>query len=84
MIAIKFIYQLPLICASPEFSVWSCNDVEIAGEVLVRRFDYVIGLQKFSGGASYPRNLGIFRGIVFDFILLVVLVFLKSYLVKTG
>lgn len=83
-IALKFFYQLPIICSSPEFSVWGCNDVEISREVLVRRFDYLLGLQKYNGGASYPRNIGIFKGIIFDIILLVMLVYLKTYLVKTG
>ena len=64
--------------------MWGCHDVEIAREVLVRRLDYIIGLQKYTGGASYPRDKGIFRGIMWDIILLVLLVFLKAYLVKTG
>jgi len=84
VIALKFFYQIPLICSSPEFVMWNCNDVEIAPEILVRRLDYIIGLQKFNGGASYPRDIGIFKGIIFDIVLLVMLVYLKTYLVKTG
>ena len=83
-IGLKFLYQLPLICSSPVFSVLSCNDVEISREVLVRRLDYIIGLQKYTGGASYPKDMGIFRGIMWDIALLVLLVYLKAYLVKTG
>jgi len=83
-IAFKFFYQLPIICSSPEFAIWSCNDVEISRELLIRRVDYIIGLQKFNGGASYPRNIGIFKGVILDVVLLVMLVYLKTYLVKTG
>ena len=83
-IALKFFYQLPLICSSPEFVIMNCNDVEIAPEILVRRLDFILGLQKYNGGASYPRDIGIFKGIILDIVLLVMLVYLKNYLVKTG
>lgn len=48
------------------------------------RYDFVIGLTKFSGPASYPKNIGIFPGILWDSLILVMLVNLKNYLVMTG
>ena len=51
---------------------------------LVKRIDYIIGLHKFNGPASYPRDIGIFRGILWDLLLLIMLVNLKSFLVMTG
>ena len=52
--------------------------------MLVRRIDFIIGLQKYSGPSSYPRDIGIFRGILWDLLLLIMLVNLKSYLIMTG
>ena len=51
---------------------------------MVTRIDYVIGLTKFSGPASYPKNIGILPGILWDLLILIMLVNLKSYLVMTG
>lgn len=48
------------------------------------RIDYVIGLTKYSGPASYPKNIGILPGILWDLLILVMLVNLKSYLIMTG
>lgn len=53
-------------------------------EVLVNRADYIIGLQKFTGPASFPKDQGVFRGLVWDILLLVMLVNLKNYLLSTG
>jgi len=83
-ILLKFIVQLPFFCSSPVFGFWNCQEQDIEPELLVRRIDFIIGLQKFSGPASYPRDIGIFRGIMWDLLLLIMLVNLKSYLVMTG
>ena len=48
------------------------------------RIDYLIGIHKFSGPASYPKNQGIFSGILADILLLMVLLLHKQYLSKIG
>ena len=83
-ILLKFVVQLPVFCSSPVFGFWNCLEQDIEPEFLVRRIDFIIGLQKYSGPASYPRDIGIFRGIMWDLLLLIMLVNLKSYLVMTG
>lgn len=52
--------------------------------MLVTRIDYIFGLNKFSGPASYPRNIGILPGILWDLLVLILLANVKSYLVMTG
>jgi hypothetical protein len=80
----KLLVQLPIFCSSPAFSMWNCDAEEIPSEALVSRIDYVIGLQKFSGPAAYPKSVSIFRGLLWNLILLVLLVLLKVYMHKTG
>ena len=53
-------------------------------EVLVTRIDYIIGIHKFAGPASYPVNIGIFRGILPDLFALFALVLHKNYLNASG
>ena len=84
VIFLKFLVQLPIFCSSPVFNIYGCIEQEFEPEILVRRLDFIIGLHKFNGPASYPRDLGIFRGIIWDLLLLIMLVNLKSYLVLTG
>ena len=75
---------MPLFCSSPAFGVFDCKEEVQTDLVLVTRIDYVIGLTKFSGPASYPKNIGILPGILWDLLILIMLVNLKSYLVMTG
>jgi hypothetical protein len=51
---------------------------------MATRADYIIGIHKFSGPASYPRNVGIFQGILADILLLMALLLHKQYLSKIG
>ena len=80
----KLVIQLPVFCSSPAFAMYNCNEEIRTEQALVTRIDFVIGLTKFSGPASYPKNIGILPGILWDCIILVMLVNLKSYLVMTG
>ena len=48
------------------------------------RIDFIIGINKFAGPASYPRNVGILPGIMWEIVILIMLVNLKSYLIMTG
>jgi hypothetical protein len=43
-------------------------------EVLIVRYDYMIGIYKFSGPSSFPRDQGIFRGLFWDIVLLIFVV----------
>ena len=59
VIFLKFIYQLPLFCGTPEFSLYSletCSSQEISAEALMSRLDYIIGIHKFTGPSSYPKD----------------------------
>jgi hypothetical protein len=84
----KFLYQLPLFCPTPAFTIYdseTCNlHEEIPPEILITRLDYIVGLRKFSGPASYPRDEGILSGLGLDIAIIVTLMFLKTYLVEVG
>jgi len=56
----------------------------VAEVMLVTRIDFIIGLTKFSGPASYPSNIGILPGVLWEIIIMIMLVNLKSYLIMTG
>ena len=59
VILAKTIYQLPIFCGSPAFSIFSidrCDLQIIPAEVLINRIDQIIGIHKYSGPASYPQD----------------------------
>lgn len=78
-ITAKLLIQLPVFCSTPAFGVFQCDEEEQSMAILVTRIDFIIGLTKFSGPASYPRNIGILPGILWDLLILIMLVNLKSY-----
>ena len=86
IISIKFIYQLPIFCGTPVYTFYSdkCNNEDLLPMTMATRADYIIGIHKFSGPASYPRNVGIFQGILADILLLMALLLHKQYLSKIG
>lgn len=86
VISLKFLYQLPIFCGTPVYTFYSdkCNNEDIASKELASRVDYIIGIHKFSGPASYPKNVGIFFGIFSDILLLMALLLHKQYLSKIG
>ena len=86
IISLKFIYQLPIFCGTPVYTFYSdkCNNEDLIAPVLAPRIDYIIGIHKFSGPASYPKNFGIFFGIFADIILLMAFLLHKQYLSKIG
>lgn len=55
IIILKFLYQLPLFCGSPSFSLFlystshECSTSYISPKVLASRIDFIIGIRKFSG-----------------------------------
>lgn len=59
VIAAKFIYQLPIFCGSPPYSIFTvenCINSDIIPDILVSRIDYIIGIHKFGGPSSYPKD----------------------------
>lgn len=83
-IMMKLTIQLPVFCSSPPFGVFNCNEETIPSAILTTRIDFIIGLSKFGGPASYPTNVGILSGIMWEIVILIMLVNLKSYLIMTG
>ena len=49
---------------------------------LVNRIDFVIGIRKFSGNSSYPKNHGLFLGLIWDYLVLFSLL-IHRYLLET-
>lgn len=86
IVSLKFIYQLPLFCGTPVYTFYSdkCNNEDITSQELSTRIDYIIGIHKFSGPASYPRNVGIFLGLFGDIFVLLALLLHKQFLNKIG
>ena len=85
-IAAKFLYQFPVFCNSPAYSLYSldkCSNEVVPEETLVSRIDYVIGVHKFSGPAS-ASDVGTLLGILPDFIVLLTLFLHKNYLILIG
>lgn len=63
VVALKFFYQFPIFCGTPAFTLFSvsdgCPSVEAAAnseQILVTRIDYVIGIRKFAGPSSFPKD----------------------------
>jgi hypothetical protein len=86
VISAKFLYQLPVFCGTPEYTFYSdiCSSTELPQEQLASRSDYLIGIHKFSGSASFPKNQGLFFGILADTLLLIAYLIHKEYLSKIG
>ena len=78
---------MPIFCNTPAYSVglvYECLPEDPEPEYLLTRYDYIIGIHKFNGPVSYPRDEGIFSGVIWDFLLLLSLLFLKSYQISVG
>jgi hypothetical protein len=86
IISIKFVYQLPIFCGTPVYTFYSdrCNNEDITSLELSQRVDYIIGIHKYSGPSSYPRNVGTFWGILADIVLMLSLILHKSFLSRIG
>ena len=87
VIVLKFLYQLPLFCGSPAFTLVAfqeCAAAPVIPESLIQRLDYIIGIHKFAGESSYPRDQGMLKGIAADLLTLLALLLHKNYLITTG
>ena len=88
IVGVKFFYQLPIFCGTPAFSIWTmkdgCEAHVMDPAILVRRFDYIFGIYKFTGPASLPKDQGIFLGLIGDILIISCLLFHKGYLQASG
>lgn len=78
-IFLKMLVQLPLFCSTPAFSVFQCISEEIEEKQIMTRLDFFIGLTKFNGPSSYPKNEGILVGLFWDLLLFLALINLRRY-----
>mmetsp|Transcript_22704 Transcript_22704/g.17127 ORF Transcript_22704/g.17127 Transcript_22704/m.17127 type:complete len:202 (+) Transcript_22704:448-1053(+) len=86
-ISFKFVYQFPLFCNSPPYHYYgldTCSNDYVLPETLVTRVDYVLGIHKFWGPASYPQNQGTLWGIFPDLLVVFALFIHKKFLVGIG
>lgn len=83
LISVKFVYQLPLFCGSPVYSIFyysndgMCSPKMFIEADLIDRIDYILGIHKFSGNSSYPKNVGFFFGVLWDYLVLIFLLFYR-------
>ncbi|KAL4449174.1 hypothetical protein ABPG74_015556 [Tetrahymena malaccensis] len=87
IITLKFLYQLPVFCGTPPYTFFlfsdgqDCSTSNITSEQARTRIDFIIGIKKYTGPASYPRDQGFFSGIFWDYIILLCL-FIQRYLLQ--
>ena len=87
MIVSKMIYQLPLFCSTSEFTfsfTESCKKMQINSYYLYQRWEYLIGIHKFYGESSFPKNIGLFNGLIWDYLCLLSILFHKSIVIRQG
>ena len=90
IIIVKFLYQFPIFCGSPPFTLFFytgdsvCISRSFSEAELISRLDYIIGIHKFSGNASYPKNQGFFLGVLCDYLVLLFLLLHRFLLEKLG
>ena len=51
---------------------------------LITRIDYIIGIRKYTGPSSYPINEGFLLGVIWDYLVLLVLLIQKFVLQSIG
>lgn len=90
IIMVKFLYQLPIFCGTPPLSFFfytgesACSSRSFSEAELVSRIDYIIGIHKFAGSASYPKNQGFFLGVLCDYLVLLFLLLHRFLQEKLG
>lgn len=87
---IKLLFQLPLFCGYPFYSVFNvfgeiyCENYNLTVLELTESSEYLIGLRKYNGEYSYPKNYGLFNGIFWDVVILILLLIQRSFLKDKG
>lgn len=87
VIVFKFIYQFPIFCGSPAYTLYivdGCSAPPMMTETLLNRIDYIIGIHKFAGASSFPKDQGILEGIAPDLLVLLALLLHKDFLINVG
>ena len=89
LILIKFVYQLPIFCGSPPYTLFRfkgdfCENIQLNQNEIVSRIDYLIGIRKYTGHSSYPKNQGFMLGVIWDYIILLTLFVQKYIMNKLG
>jgi hypothetical protein len=90
VITIKILYQLPFFCGYPFYSVFNifrdnyCEYYTVTEQQITLSIDYLIGLRKYNGEYSYPKNMGLFSGIFLDLIIMTLLLIQRSLLKSKG
>jgi len=89
-IVLKLFYQLPFICGYPflaffnPFSDNFCETYNLSETDFLDNFEYFLGLRKYNGEYSYPKNAGLLSGILWDIIILFLLLCNRSLLKSKG
>ena len=92
ILMLKFLYQLPFFCGTPAFNFnnifstddYSCDVYLNDPWTLTKRYDYIIGIVKFTGDSSYPVNRGLFRGLFWDVAAFMCLVLVRFAMDSAG
>ena len=92
IISVKIIYQFPIFCGYPFFSIFNifsdsdsyCDYYYLEPAEIMEEFSFIIGLRKYNGIYSYPKNMGLLRGIIWDVIILCLLLLNKNLLKSKG
>lgn len=90
IIILKYLYQLPIFCGSPPYTLFFytgesvCIGRSFAEVDLISRIDYIIGIHKFSGNSSYPKNQGFFVGVLCDYMVLLFLLLYRFLMERLG
>lgn len=83
IIIIKMCYQLPIFCGTPEYTTifsTTCS-IDHFTAAPYQRWDTIIGIRKFTGPSSYPKNVGTLIGLIWDYLALIS-IFLHRYACK--
>jgi hypothetical protein len=89
-ITLKLVYQFPFFCGYPFLAVFNifednyCEYVPLTDQEISEGFEFIIGLRKYNGEYSYPKNAGLLSGILWDIIILCLLLVMRSLLKSKG
>jgi len=95
---LKMAYQLPIVCGSPALTFRAsvddgqggtlafCNNGDMGGGTgaLPSREDYILGLHKYYGPSSLPRDVELFVGLLPDLLVLLLLLLHREMLHMRG
>jgi len=90
IITIKLVYQFPFFCGYPFLSIFNifqenyCEYYPLTDVEITSNFVFILGLRKYTGEYSYPKNDGLLSGIIGDIIILGLLLIMRSLLKSKG